>query len=57
MPLHDQLQVGDEGAALAEVEREELVGVIKKILSSYNERRREIYFVWIVHVEMRWFEN
>ena len=42
MPLHDQLQVGDEGAALAEVEREELVGVIKKILSSYNEREQLI---------------
>ena len=42
MPLHDQLQVGDEGAALAEVEREELVSVIKKILSSYNEREQLI---------------
>ncbi len=42
MPLHDQLQVGDEGAALAAVEREELVGVIKKILSSYNEREQLI---------------
>ncbi len=42
MPLHDQLQVGDEGAALATVEREELVGVIKKILSSYNEREQLI---------------
>ena len=42
MPLHDQLQVGDEGAALAEIEREELVGVIKKILSSYNEREQLI---------------
>ena len=42
MPLHDQLQVGDEGAALAVVEREELVGVIKKILSSYNEREQLI---------------
>ena len=34
MPLHDQLQVGDEGAALALIEKEELVAVIKKILSS-----------------------
>jgi RNA polymerase sigma factor FliA len=42
MPLHDQLQVGDEGAALATVEKEELVGVIKKILSSYNEREQLI---------------
>lgn len=42
MPLHDQLQVGDEGAALAEVERDELVEVIKKILSSYKEREQTI---------------
>ena len=35
MPLHDQLQVGDEGAALATVEREELVDVIKNILSNF----------------------
>lgn len=42
MPLHDQLQVGDEGAALAAVEKEELVAVIKKILSSYNEREQLI---------------
>jgi len=42
MPLHDQLQVGDEGAALARVEKEELVSVIKKILSTYNEREQLI---------------
>ena len=42
MPLHDQLQVGDEGAALAAVEREELVNVIKNILASYNEREQLI---------------
>jgi RNA polymerase sigma factor for flagellar operon FliA len=40
MPLHDQLQVGDEGVALAQVERDELVEVIKKILSSYKEREQ-----------------
>ena len=40
MPLHDQLQVGDEGAALAVVEREELVEVIKNILSSFKEREQ-----------------
>jgi RNA polymerase sigma factor for flagellar operon FliA len=40
MPLHDQLQVGDEGAALASVEREELVEVIKTILSSFKEREQ-----------------
>jgi len=38
MPLHDQLQVGDEGEALASIEREELVAVIKKILSNFKER-------------------
>jgi len=42
MPLHDQLQVGDEGAALALIEKEELVSVIKKILSGYNEREQLI---------------
>jgi len=42
MPLHDQLQVGDEGAALAAVEREELVSVIKKVLLGYKERERMI---------------
>ena len=42
MPLHDQLQVGDEGAALAQVEKDELVSVIKKILSSYKEREQMI---------------
>jgi len=42
MPLHDQLHIGDEGAALARVEKEELIGVIKKILLSYNEREQMI---------------
>jgi len=42
MPLHDQLQVGDEGAALAVVEREELVDVIKKVLVGYKEREQII---------------
>ncbi len=40
MPLHDQLHVGDEGAALAKVEREQLIDVIKTILSTYKERER-----------------
>ena len=40
MPLHDQLQVGDEGAALASVEREQLVEVIKTIISSFKEREQ-----------------
>lgn len=42
MPLHDQLQVGDEGATLAKVEKEELIEVIKKVLSGYKEREQLI---------------
>ncbi len=42
MPLHDQLQVGDEGAALAQIEKDELVEVIKKVLSTYKEREQII---------------
>lgn len=42
MPLHDQLQVGDEGAALASIEKEQLVTVVKNILSTYNEREQLI---------------
>jgi len=42
MPLHDQLQVGDEGSALAKVEKDELVEVIKKVLSAYKEREQMI---------------
>ena len=42
MPLHDQLQVGDEGAALAQIEKDELVEVIKKVLSTYKEREQMI---------------
>ena len=40
MPLHDQLQVGDEGAALASIERDELVETIKGILSKFKEREQ-----------------
>ena len=42
MPLHDQLQIGDEGAALTAVEKDELVEVIKKVLSGYKEREQMI---------------
>lgn len=42
MPLHDQLQVGDEGMALANIEREELVNVIRSVLSEYSEREQMI---------------
>ena len=40
MPLHDQLQVGDEGAALASVEREQLIEVIKTVISGFKEREQ-----------------
>ncbi len=42
MPLHEQLQVGDEGAALLSVERDELIEIIKTVLSSYKEREQLI---------------
>lgn len=42
MPLHDQLQVGDEGVALASIERDELIGVIKSVLSECTEREQMI---------------
>jgi RNA polymerase sigma factor for flagellar operon FliA len=42
MPLHDQLQVGDEGAALACVEKDQLIDVIKRVLSTYKEREQVI---------------
>ncbi|MEO1953074.1 MAG: RNA polymerase sigma factor FliA [Campylobacterales bacterium] len=42
MPLHEQLQVGDEGAALLEIEKEELVEKIKSVLSSFKKREQII---------------
>ncbi|MDK9694538.1 MAG: RNA polymerase sigma factor FliA [Sulfurimonas sp.] len=42
MPLHDQLHVGDEGASLAAIERDELINVIKSVLGSYSEREQLI---------------
>ncbi len=42
MPLHDQLNEGDEGATLERIEREELVEVIKSVLMRYNEREQMI---------------
>ena len=42
MPLSEQLQVGDEGASLAEIEKDQLVEVIKTVLSSYKEREQVI---------------
>jgi RNA polymerase sigma factor for flagellar operon FliA len=42
MPLHDQLQIGDEGASLAAIEQEELINVIKKALSGFKEREQMV---------------
>ncbi len=42
MPLDDQLGVGDEGATLAKIERDELVEVIKKVLADFAEREQMI---------------
>lgn len=42
MPLQDQLQVGDDGAALANIEKEELINIIKTVLVGYSEREQLI---------------
>ncbi|MGE0739339.1 RNA polymerase sigma factor FliA [Sulfurimonas sp.] len=42
MPLDDQLQIGDEGASLAAIERDELINVIKTVLSGYSQREQLI---------------
>jgi RNA polymerase sigma factor for flagellar operon FliA len=42
MPIDDHLQIGDEGATLKRIEQEELVEVIKKILSDLKEREQQI---------------
>jgi RNA polymerase sigma factor for flagellar operon FliA len=42
MPLDDQLGVGDEGATLAKIERDELVEVILKVLKEFSEREQMI---------------
>ena len=42
MPLDDQLQVGDGGAVLEKVERDQLIDVIKSVLSMYSEREQLI---------------
>ncbi|MEK6660245.1 MAG: RNA polymerase sigma factor FliA [Campylobacterota bacterium] len=42
MPLHDQLQTGDDGASLANIERDELVNIIKTVLTQYSEREQLI---------------
>lgn len=50
MPLQDQLQVGDEGEALANIERDELVNTIKSVLSQYSQREQLI-------VQLYYFEE
>ncbi|WP_310442313.1 RNA polymerase sigma factor FliA [Sulfurimonas sp.] len=42
MPLQDQLQAGDEGLALANIEKDELINVIKTVLGQYSEREQLI---------------
>ncbi len=42
MPLDDQLGVGDEGATLAKIERDELVEVIKSVLTNFSEREQMV---------------
>lgn len=42
IPLDDQIGTGDDGETLARVERDELVGVIKEVLSSFGEREQMI---------------
>jgi RNA polymerase sigma factor for flagellar operon FliA len=42
MPLEDQLQIEDGGATLEKIEKEELIEVIKKVLSTFKEREQII---------------
>ncbi|MBN2781694.1 MAG: sigma-70 family RNA polymerase sigma factor, partial [Campylobacterales bacterium] len=42
MPLQDQLQIGDEGAALAKIEKDDLIDKIQQVLSTYKEREQMI---------------
>jgi len=42
MPLQDQLHVGDEGSSIASIEKEELIDIIKNVLSTYKEREQII---------------
>ena len=42
MPIDDHLQMGDEGATLKRIEQEELVEIIKKVLSTLKEREQLI---------------
>ena len=42
MPIDDHIQAGDEGATLKRIEQEELIEVIKKVLSRFKEREQLI---------------
>ncbi len=42
MPLEDQLHVSDEGSSIASIEKEELIDIIKNVLSTYKEREQMI---------------
>lgn len=42
MPLEDQLQVGDEGLSIANIEKEELIENIKAVLGRYSQREQLI---------------
>ena len=42
MPIDDHLQMGDEGATLKKIEQEELVEIIKNVLSKFKEREQLI---------------
>ncbi len=42
MPLDDHLQMGDDGETLKKIEQDELIEVIKKILSGLKEREQLI---------------
>ena len=42
MPIDDHLQIGDGGETLKRIEQEELVEVIKKVLSEFKEREQMI---------------
>lgn len=42
MPLEDQLQIGDEGSSVANIEKEELINSIKAVLGRYTQREQLI---------------
>lgn len=40
MPLHDELQSGDDGATITKIENDELVEKIKTVLSTYSQKEQ-----------------